>query len=101
MQLSNVCGLLIASSHDLTCIQRFKVLSEAERTVALYSLSQHSTQVQLHFFITVLQQMAGPTPLLLSEPGRRGFRAEPDCNGHYNRKPDLGRCGMWWNVSGT
>ena len=78
MQLSNVCGLLLASSHDLTCIQRFKVLSEAERTVALYSLSQHSTQVQLHFFITVLQQMAGPTPLLLSEPGRRGFRAEPD-----------------------
>ena len=24
-----------------------------------------------------------------------------DCNGHYNRKPDLGGCGMWWNVSGT
>ena len=20
------------------------------------------------------------------------------CNGHYNRTPDLGKCGMWWNV---
>ena len=21
-----------------------------------------------------------------------------DCNGHYNRTPDLGKCGMWWNT---
>ena len=20
------------------------------------------------------------------------------CYGHYNRTPDLGKCGMWWNV---
>ena len=20
------------------------------------------------------------------------------CNGHYNHMPDLGKCGMWWNV---
>ena len=20
------------------------------------------------------------------------------CNGHYNRTPDLGKCGMWWNA---
>ena len=23
---------------------------------------------------------------------------EPYCNGHYNRTPDLGKCGVWWNV---
>ena len=41
----------------------FKVLSEAERTAALYSLLQHSTQVQIRFFITVLQQMARADPM--------------------------------------
>ena len=20
------------------------------------------------------------------------------CNGHYNHMPDLGKCGIWWNV---
>ena len=20
------------------------------------------------------------------------------CNGHYNRTPDLGKCGMWWDT---
>ncbi|KAH8994156.1 hypothetical protein EDB86DRAFT_3078362 [Lactarius hatsudake] len=44
---------------ELSAIEQwFKVLSEAERTAALYSLLQHSTQVQICFFITVLQQMA-------------------------------------------
>ncbi|EKM79172.1 hypothetical protein AGABI1DRAFT_113773 [Agaricus bisporus var. burnettii JB137-S8] len=43
--------------------QWFKVLSEAERTAALYSLLQHSTQVQIRFFITVLQQMARSDPM--------------------------------------
>lgn len=41
----------------------FRVLSEAERTAALYSLLQHSTQVQIRFFITVLQQMARADPM--------------------------------------
>lgn len=41
----------------------FKVLSEAERTAALYSLLQHSTQLQIRFFITVLQQMARSDPM--------------------------------------
>jgi hypothetical protein len=41
----------------------FKFLSEAERTAALYSLLQHSTQVQIRFFITVLQQMARSDPM--------------------------------------
>ncbi|KAH9012710.1 hypothetical protein EDB85DRAFT_1840407, partial [Lactarius pseudohatsudake] len=43
--------------------QWFKVLSEAECTAALYCLLQHSTQVQIRFFITVLQQMARADPM--------------------------------------
>lgn len=43
--------------------QWFKVLSEAERTAALYSLLQTSSQVQIRFFITVLQQMARCDPM--------------------------------------
>jgi len=38
--------------------QWFSVLSDPERTTALYSLLQHTTQVQVRFFTTVLQQMA-------------------------------------------
>ena len=49
--------------HILTAWIGFKVLSEAERTAALYSLLQHSTQVQIRFFITVLQQMARSDPM--------------------------------------
>ncbi|KAF9352869.1 hypothetical protein BGX34_011925 [Mortierella sp. NVP85] len=41
----------------------FRVLSEAERTAALYSLLQHSSQVQVRFFMTVLQQMAKKDPV--------------------------------------
>ena len=26
------------------------------------------------------------------------FVKDTSCNGHYNRTPDLGKCGMWWNV---
>ncbi|KAI0754597.1 hypothetical protein C8Q80DRAFT_1095741 [Daedaleopsis nitida] len=49
---------------ELSAIEQwFKVLSEAERTAALYSLLQHSTQVQIRFFITVLQQMARSDPM--------------------------------------
>ncbi|PLW53290.1 hypothetical protein PCANC_06183 [Puccinia coronata f. sp. avenae] len=43
--------------------QWFRVLSEAERTAALYSLLQSSTQVQIRFFITILQQMARSDPM--------------------------------------
>lgn len=53
--------------------QGFRVLSEAERTAALYSLLQHSTQVQIRFFITVLQQMARSDPMTaLLSPGMGG-----------------------------
>ncbi|GAA5977793.1 hypothetical protein JCM11641_006074 [Rhodosporidiobolus odoratus] len=50
--------------------QWFRVLSEAERTAALYSLLQSATQMQMRFFITVLQQMArqDPTQAALLSP---------------------------------
>jgi hypothetical protein len=41
----------------------FRVLSEAERTAALYALLQQTTQVQIRFFIQVLQQMGKNHPL--------------------------------------
>ncbi|KAL9058657.1 MAG: hypothetical protein Q9162_001664 [Coniocarpon cinnabarinum] len=41
----------------------FRVLSEAERTAALYALLQQTTQVQTRFFIGVLQQMALTHPM--------------------------------------
>jgi hypothetical protein len=43
--------------------QWFKYLNETERTATIYSLLQHSTQVQIRFFITVLQQMSKKDPL--------------------------------------
>ncbi|KTW31074.1 uncharacterized protein T551_01626 [Pneumocystis jirovecii RU7] len=43
--------------------QWFRVLSEAERTAALYSLLHQATQVQIRFFITILQQMARNDPM--------------------------------------
>jgi hypothetical protein len=55
-----------AFNQELTAIEQwFSVLSEPERTTALYSLIQHTSQVQLRFFTTVLKQMATrlkPTP---------------------------------------
>ncbi|PWZ00295.1 hypothetical protein BCV70DRAFT_231906 [Testicularia cyperi] len=56
---------------ELSAIEQwFRVLSEAERTAALYSLLQESTQVQIRFFITVLQQMARSDPVsALLSPG--------------------------------
>lgn len=41
----------------------FRVLSEAERTAALYSLLQHSTPVQIRFFLSVLHHMAQADPM--------------------------------------
>lgn len=49
---------------ELSAIEQwFKVLSEAERTAALYALLQQTTQVQIRFFIQVLQQMAKTHPM--------------------------------------
>lgn len=38
----------------------FKILNEPERTAALYTLLQHSSQDQIRFFAAVLQQMIKP-----------------------------------------
>ncbi|KAF5103553.1 hypothetical protein D0Z03_000163 [Geotrichum reessii] len=44
---------------ELNAVQQwFEVLSEGERTAALYALLQDSSQVQVRFFITVLKRMA-------------------------------------------
>jgi hypothetical protein len=49
---------------ELSAIEQwFRVLSEAERTAALYALLQQTTQVQIRFFITVLQQMGKNHPM--------------------------------------
>ncbi|KAF2099968.1 SAM domain-containing protein [Rhizodiscina lignyota] len=49
---------------ELSAIEQwFRVLSEAERTAALYALLQQTTQVQIRFFIQVLQQMAKSHPV--------------------------------------
>ncbi|UZJ52120.1 hypothetical protein CBS101457_001440 [Exobasidium rhododendri] len=64
---------------ELSAIEQwFRVLSEAERTAALYSLLQESTQVQIRFFITVLQQMARSDPMsaLLSPSHPNSIMAE-------------------------
>jgi hypothetical protein len=64
---------------ELTAIEQwFKVLSEAERTAALYSLLQSSTPLQMRFFITVLQQMAraddvGGALMSPANPSQREF----------------------------
>ncbi|KAG6866662.1 hypothetical protein C0991_000772 [Blastosporella zonata] len=43
-----------------TIEQWFKVLPEAERTAAVYTLMLHANQDQIRFFISVLQQMIRP-----------------------------------------
>ncbi|KAK4224753.1 protein VTS1 [Podospora fimiseda] len=49
---------------ELSAIEQwFQVLSEAERTAALYALLQQTTQVQIRFFIQVLTQMGKNHPM--------------------------------------
>ncbi|KAK3357326.1 hypothetical protein B0T25DRAFT_154825 [Lasiosphaeria hispida] len=49
---------------ELSAIEQwFRVLSEAERTAALYALLQQTTQVQIRFFIQVLSQMGKGHPM--------------------------------------
>lgn len=49
---------------ELSAIEQwFRVLSEAERTAALYALLAQATQVQIRFFIQVLQQKAQSLPM--------------------------------------
>ncbi|KAH9018040.1 hypothetical protein EDB84DRAFT_1276353 [Lactarius hengduanensis] len=62
--------------------QWFKVLSEAERIATLYILLQHSTQVQIRFFITILQQMARADPMtaLLSPAVGGSIQSQMEAN---------------------
>jgi hypothetical protein len=67
---------------ELSAIEQwFRVLSEAERTAALYALLQQTTQVQIRFFIQVLQQMSQGHPMsgLLSPAnfGEKGMKNRP------------------------
>ena len=64
--------------------QWFKVLSEAERTAALYALLQQTTQVQIRFFIQVLKHMAKSHPMSgVLSPATFGEKGELACRpGH-------------------
>lgn len=42
--------------------QWFGYLSDPEKTATLYTLLQHSSQVQIRFFIHLLQEMRKPKP---------------------------------------
>ena len=69
---------------ELSAIEQwFRVLSEAERTAALYALLQQTTRVQIRFFIQVLQQMSKGHPMsgLLSPAnfGEKGESLYPNC----------------------
>ncbi|SAM06065.1 hypothetical protein [Absidia glauca] len=43
--------------------QWYRYLSEAERTATMYALLQHSTPLQIRFFVTVLQQLGNQDPV--------------------------------------
>ncbi|WWC66153.1 uncharacterized protein I206_100054 [Kwoniella pini CBS 10737] len=75
--------------------QWFRVLSEAERTAALYSLLQHSTPVQIRFFLSVLHHMAQSDPmtaLLSPAPSGPGLQAqmEQKLNAMNMKSPSAG-----------
>lgn len=64
---------------ELSAIEQwFRVLSEAERTSALYALIQQTTQVQIRFFIQVLQEMAKNHPMSgILSPANFGQKGMP------------------------
>lgn len=73
----------------------FFALSEAEKTAALYSLLHQSTNVQIRFFITVLQKMAkDPLRDILSSAHNRA--SLPTFNDYPlpNRKTNIDRHSM-------
>ena len=80
-------------SHTLS---GFKVLSEAERTAALYSLLQQSTQVQIRFFITVLQQMARSDPMTALLSPAVGGKPFPQYAGNHCKMVTQVRCRARW-----
>jgi len=69
---------------ELSAIEQwFRVLSEAERTSALYALLQQTTQVQIRFFIQVLQEMAKNHPMSgILSPAAFGQKGKHEWTGH-------------------
>lgn len=70
---------------ELSAIEQwFRVLSEPERTAALYALLQQTTQVQIRFFIQVLQQMAKSHPMSgVLSPANFGEKGMADLKSQY------------------
>jgi hypothetical protein len=70
---------------ELSAIEQwFRVLSEAERTSALYALLQQTTQVQIRFFIQVLQEMAKNHPISgILSPGSFGQKGQSCLHSWY------------------
>ncbi|GMK55157.1 hypothetical protein CspeluHIS016_0202130 [Cutaneotrichosporon spelunceum] len=67
--------------------QWFRVLSEAERTAALYSLLQHSTPVQIRFFLSVLHHMAQADPMTaMLSPGPTASSAAAAAHSQMDNK---------------
>jgi hypothetical protein len=65
----------------------FRLLCEAERTTALYSIVQHATQVQIRFLIAVLTKMANQDPLgALLSPGPNQDKGIVILRGTYHRR---------------
>jgi hypothetical protein len=80
---------------ELTTIEKwFKLLNEPERTAALYTLLQHSTQDQIRFLLTFLQQMLrteAPTAAATTQvpaPVPQDTQAKPRL-GKLGRPPSL------------
>ncbi|KAJ1910825.1 Flap-structured DNA-binding and RNA-binding protein [Mycoemilia scoparia] len=78
--------------------QWFTVLSDSERTAALYSLMQHATDLQIRFFITILQQMARsmqkeqPQRHSVAGPGAAGYGGGGNATNPRNQiDPQYGR----------
>lgn len=73
---------------ELSAIEQwFRVLSEAERTAALYALLQQTTQVQIRFFIQVLQQMSKSLPMSgVLSPANFGEKGRlPRCDERFRK----------------
>jgi hypothetical protein len=69
----------------------FRVLSEAERTAALYSLLQHSTPVQIRFFLSVLHHMAQSDPMTaLLSPNPNNASMQDKLNALNLKSPSAG-----------
>ncbi|KAG2230294.1 hypothetical protein INT48_001536 [Thamnidium elegans] len=74
--------------------QWFRYLNEAERTATIYTLLQHSTQVQIRFFITVLQQMtqlAGAMVKAELDASQKLLSVLPYQTGQVHNRSNIGR----------